>query len=288
MFDASVFTDEISPDFAVACRSAHDAGLRYVDLRNAWGKSCAAMGRDDWQRMAEILTRNELQMGAIQSPFGKCALRDEDYAVHLRYLDNLIAEAHFFKTDVIRIFPFWNEDRTNVKVRESLRQHLPEIADRLGIAARKAEAEGVYLALEPEHSTYSGTCSEIRMIIDAVRCPALAVAWDVSNGWTWDEPIFPDGYELVRGLVKNVHVKECAAPPAPPTQEPGPRRRMLLGEGVAPWPEVIRRLREDGYQGLFSIETHFGSRGPYGWPKLNAATTYYMYALRELLEAAPA
>jgi sugar phosphate isomerase/epimerase len=283
-----VFTDEISPDFDDACRTAHEAGLRYVDLRNTWGTSCAVMGRDDWQRLADILTRYELQMGAIQSPFGKCALSDEDYAVHLRYLDNLFAEAHFFKTDVIRIFPFWNEDRTNVRVRESVRRRLPEIAERLDVAARRAEREGVYLALEPEHSTHGGTCSEIRMIMDAVRSPALAAAWDVANGWTWDEPIFPDGYDLVRGLVKNVHVKERAAPPAPLEQEPGPRRRMLLGEGVVPWPEVIRRLREDGYQGLFSIETHFGSRGPYGGPKLKAATTYYMYALRELLEGATA
>jgi L-ribulose-5-phosphate 3-epimerase len=286
MFDASVFTDEISQDFEEACRTAHEAGLRYVDIRNAWGKSCAVMDRSDWQRMAEIMQRYELRMGCIQSPFGKCDMTDEAYAVHLGYLDNLTAMAHFFGTNVIRIFPFWNPDRSNVRVRESTRQRLPEIAERLGIAARKAEAQGVYLALEPEHSTHSGTCSEIRLIIDAVSSPALAVAWDMANGWTWDEPIFPDGYERVRGLVRNVHVKERAALPVPPGQEPPPRRHMLLGQGVMPWPEIIRRLREDGYQGVFSIETHFGTRGPFGWQKLKAATTYYMYALRELLEPA--
>ena len=158
---------------------------------------------------------------------------------------------------------------------------LPEIATKLRRATRVAEQEGVYLALEPEHSTFSGSPSEIRTIIDAVDSPALRVSWDVSNGWFPDEPIFPDGCEKVKGLVVNVHVKDQAFRPG---EERERRLPTLLGTGLVPWPEVMQRLKADGYNGVYSIETHFGSKGRYGWPKLKAASTWNMYALRELLE----
>lgn len=278
---ASVLTDEISQDFEEAVQTAAEAGLRYVDLRNAWGRSCAELGREDWQRMAAILGRYGLRLGVIQSPFGKCQIAEDDYRHHLDFLPNLIAMAHFFEVEVIRIFPFWQTDLSRQALRPNLVGMLPAIAAQLRRATRLAEREGVVLALEPEHTTYSGSPSEIRAIIDAVGSPALRVAWDVSNGWLPDEPIFPDGYEKIRGLVVNVHVKDRAFPPG---REEGRRLPTLLGTGLVPWPEVITRLAADGYSGLYSIETHFGSKGPYGWPKLKAATVWYMYALRELLE----
>jgi sugar phosphate isomerase/epimerase len=279
---ASVFTDEISPDFEEAVRTAAAAGVRYVDIRNTWGRSCAELNRDDWRKMADIMKRHDVRLGAVQSPFGKCEIAEEEYQRHLAFLPNLIEQAHFFGTDVIRIFPFWQPDRSSTAMRPNLAPMLPEIATKLRRATRLAEQEGVYLALEPEHSTYSGSLSEIRAIIDAVGSPALRVAWDASNGWFPDEPIVPDGYEQVRGLVVNVHVKDRAFPP---DQERERRLPTLLGTGLVPWPEIIGRLKTDGYTGVYSIETHFGAEGPYGWAKLKAATTWYMYALRELLEA---
>lgn len=282
MTKASVFTDEISQDFAEAARTAAEAGLHYVDIRNAWQRSCSELGPGDWHRIAEILRDHGLQLGVIQSPFGKCDLADDAYQQHLAFLPRLIEEAHRFGTDVIRIFPFWQTDLTLTRVRPNFGARLPEIASKLRQASRLAEADGVFLALEPEHSTFGGSPTEIRAIIEAVGSPALKVAWDVSNGWLPDEPIFPDGYEKLRGLIVNVHVKDRAFAPG---DEADRRLPALLGTGVVPWPRVIQTLKADGYSGLYSIETHFGSRGPYGWQKLKAATTYYMYALRELLEA---
>ncbi len=279
---ASVFTDEISQDWEEVVRTVAEAGLGYVDIRDTWGKSCAYLDKSDWQKMAEVMKRYNVRMGAIQSPFGKCNIEEEDYKKHLAFLPNLIEQAHFFGTNVIRIFPFWQTDQQPARLRANLPAMLPRIVEQLRRATTLAEQEGVYLALEPEHTTYSGTPTEIRMIIDAVKSPALRVAWDANNCWLPDEPIFPDGYEKVRGLVVNVHVKERAVPPG---KEEGQRVRAMLGTGVMPWPQIISTLKADGYGGVYTIETHFGAKGPYGWPKLKAATTWFMYALRELLEA---
>src|SRR5262245_4116208 len=131
MVRASVFTDEISQDFEDAVRTASEAGLAYVDLRNAWERSCSELQRDDWQKMAEIMSRYGVKMGAIQSPFGKCQIAEDAYQRHLSFLPNLIEQAHFFGTDVIRIFPFWQDDLTLAKLRSNLATMLPEIATKL-------------------------------------------------------------------------------------------------------------------------------------------------------------
>lgn len=279
---ASVFTDEISQDWEEAVKTAAEAGLKFVDIRSTWGKSCSELVKADWVKMAEIMERCGVQMGAIQSPFGKVNIEEEDYKTHLAFLPNLIEQAHFFGTNVIRIFPFWQPDHTVKAVRDNLQPMLPQIVKQMRRATKLAEQEGVFLAFEPEHSTYSGSPSEIRTIIDAVDSPALKVAWDVSNGWMADEPIFPNGYEQVKGLVVNVHVKDRAFEPG---KEQGRRLPCLLGTGLVPWPKVMLTLKADGFTGVYTIETHFhGTQTKYGWPKLKAATTWYMYALRELLE----
>lgn len=290
---ASVFTDEITPDFADACRSAAAAGLHYVDIRRVWGKFSHELPRPRWGEMATILGDHDLRIGAVQSNFGKCPISGPEYDDHIRFFPLLVEQAHFFGTDTLRVFPFWNETKMTYDpppprgLRSNLEAMLPEIVRRFQPAADLALREGMRLGFEPEHSTHSGSPQEVARIVEAVDNPNVGVAWDANNGW--DDASIDEAYALFRGRVVNVHVKERVLTPqerrALGAAGAEPRRQpALLGSGAIPWPHIIAQLEGDGYRGLYSIETHFGSRGAFGWPKLKAATTYYMFALRELLE----
>ncbi|MDQ3699909.1 MAG: sugar phosphate isomerase/epimerase, partial [Chloroflexota bacterium] len=253
--------------------------------------------RDRWWEMATILADNNLRLGAVQSNFGKCPISGPEYDDHIRFFPILVEQAHFFGTDTMRVFPFWNETKMTydppppLGLRPNLEATLPEIVRRFQPAADLARREGIRLGFEPEHSTYSGSPQEVARIVEAIDSPNVGVAWDANNGW--DDATIDDAYALFRGRVVNVHVKERVLTPeesrALLAAGAEPRRRpALLGSGAMPWPHIIALLEGDGYRGLYSIETHIGSRGEYGWPKLKAATTYYMFALRELLENAEA
>jgi sugar phosphate isomerase/epimerase len=294
---ASVFTDEIGMDFADACRTAAGAGLQYVDTRRLWGSFSHDVPRERWGEMAAILQDNGLRIGAIQSNFGKCPISGPEYDAHVRFFPILVEQAHYFGTDTIRVFPFWNETKITYDppvpggVRQNLEPMLPEIVRRFRPAAELAAREGVRLGFEPEHSTYSGSPQEVARIVAAVDSPHVGVAWDANNGW--DDATVDEAYALFKGKIVNVHVKERVLAPderraLAAAGHAARRQPALLGTGALPWPQMIRMLERDGYRGVYSIETHFGSRGPFGWPKLKAATTYYMYALRELLEEAAA
>jgi len=324
---ASVFTDEIPMDFADACHPASAAGLHYVDIRRVWGDFSHDVPRPRWSEMARILGNNGLRIGAIQSNFGKCAISGPEYEAHMAFFPTLVEQAQYFGTDVMRVFPFWNDTKVRYDppfpggVRPNLEPTLTEIVKQFKPAADLARKEGVWLGFEPEHSTFSGSPQEVARIVEAIGNPHVGVAWDVNNGW--DDCPADEAYGLFKGRIYNVHVKERTLSPEEhrtvrstlgsgssgpreiaPERSAGSstvtgtasapvdaaarlrRQPTLLGTGALPWGDVMRTLERDGYRGVYSIETHFGVRGGYGWPKLKAATTYFMYALRELLETA--
>ena len=294
---ASVFTDEITLDFADACRTAAAAGLQYVDIRRLWNGFSHEIEKSRWPEMASILNDNGLRIGAIQSNFGKCPISGPEYEAHIRFFPVLLEQAHYFGTDVMRVFPFWNEvklDRFALppgSIRSNFESTLPEIVKQFRPAAKMAEEAGIKIGFEPEFSTFSGSPQEVARIVAAVDSPNVGVAWDANNGW----PAAPmeEAYALFKGKIFNVHIKERALTPDDERlvhRETGRavRAPALLGTGAVPWPELIRTLERDGFRGVYSIETHTGRAGTYGWQKLKAVTTFYMYALRELLEDAEA
>lgn len=294
---ASVFTDEITMDFADACRTAAGAGLQYVDVRKVWGVFSHEVPRERWPEMATILKDNGLRLGAIQSNFGKCPLSGPEHEEHMRFFPTLVEQAHYFGTDTMRIFPYWNEVKISYDpplpggVRPNLEERLPEIVRKLRPATDLALREHINVGFEPEHTTHSGSPQEVARIVEAVGNPNVGVAWDANNGW--DDLSLDEAYALFKGKIVNVHVKERVLSPDERRafeKAVGPARRQpaLLGTGALPWTQLIPRLERDGFHGVYSIETHSGSRGTHGWEKLKALTTYYMYALRELLENAEA
>jgi sugar phosphate isomerase/epimerase len=275
------FTDEISPDFEEAVRVCAEEGVRDVEVRSAWGKNIASMDDDEVDRMVGILRRYGVAVACIGSPFGKCELEGDEYVRHLPIFERLVRLADVLDTRLIRVFAFWLPTRARVPGQPvDLAARLPAIVERLRGPVEQARREGLGLSLENEETTWVGTSREARMLVEAIDSPALRVCWDPANGWQAGEPILPDGYEQVRGLVSHVHVRDALPDPSDPARH-GPISR--LGEGAIDWAELVRRLRADGFAGCLSLETHLYSGDPDRWTKLRAATVHGMSELRRLL-----
>src|SRR5437867_63621 len=131
------------------------------------GGSITTISDVDVEMMQAILAKFGARVGALGSPFGKCAMNNpEELAQHQRYFDRMIE---------------------------------------------------------------------------------LAVAWDVNNGEYCGEAVLAEGYPLIRGRVRHVHVK------------PNKEKHMdtVAGSDVT-YEAVFRALLADGYNGAASIE-HWGS-----------------------------
>jgi sugar phosphate isomerase/epimerase len=257
-----VLTDEVSADLCealdwIAGNRLRRAEVRMVDGRNAVYLDDAAVAR----AAAEVRMRG-LSVTALATPLFKCALdparpvatgdtfgaTEESVAVHMQRLPRAIEIARSFGTNRLRIFSFWRE-------REP-RRHGGEIASLLRGAAEVAEREGALLLLENEPSCNGGSAAEAAALVRSVEMPnALQLLWDPGNEAYDGRAAYPDGYRQVRGLIGHVHLKDSARGPD------GRFRFVPLGDGVADIAAQLAALAEDGYLGLFTIETHFSPEG---------------------------
>jgi sugar phosphate isomerase/epimerase len=257
-----ILTDEVSDRFADALDWIARQGLKHVEVRVIDGTNIADI--TDEARVTDIRRQVEsrgLFISAIASPLFKCPLdpsrpvasgdrfgqADESIEAQFAKLDRVIATAKLLGTSRIRIFSFWRE-------REPQRYH-DEIVRHLKRAAERAQRHDILLLLENEPSCNGGFSSEVADIVRAVASPALRALWDPGNEAYAGRKPFPEGYNHLKDVLAHVHLKDATI------RADGSPRCVPLGSGDVPFIPQLRALAADGYDGLFTIETHFTPEG---------------------------
>jgi sugar phosphate isomerase/epimerase len=136
-----------------------------------------------------------------------------------------------------------------------------EVLEILALAAERARAMGIQLAVENEAGFWADTGERTGELVRAVGHPALGVNWDPGNAYCAGDEPFPAGYQAVRDLVRHVHFKD-ARRNADGTVD-------FVAAGEIDWEGQVQALAASGYDGYISVETHLR-------PKVGAA--------RDLLE----
>ena len=260
MIRSSVFSDELSFDFDETVRICAELRVGFIAPREGlYGSDINHLQMSGALRMKEAMDRYGIGVYAVGSQFGKCSLTDpDDWTFHQDVLERHLQFAKLWGSKVLRVFPM----NIPPAFRESgqrpdLDEYLPVIVERMRWACRRAEEEGVLLAIEPEGSTFSADLPEIRRVIDAVGAKTLGVSWDVANSWRPGHLPWPDEYPLIKGLVWDIHVKDAFFDPKDPTMKVA-SSHIDLGE--IPWHDIFRQLLDDGYDGVASVETHLFPR----------------------------
>ena len=170
----AAITDEISQEFEYALDVMLEYGATGAELRGLWGTNIADITDAQADRAKLELKSRGMTVCSLASPFFKCDLEvgtensgEAAGRMHLatprgmekqtEMLHRCLRLAHFFETDLIRVFSFWRKAA-----------YTPEIEARsvelLAEAAEIAGNEGVILGLENEHACYIGTGVEAGML----------------------------------------------------------------------------------------------------------------------------
>ncbi|SDO37510.1 Sugar phosphate isomerase/epimerase [Paenibacillus sp. yr247] len=244
-----VITDEVSIDFLEALDWISHNGLKHVEIRMVDGINVMELDDDKMDRVFQEVQRRGLFISAISSPIFKCHLdptrptaigdqfgnRAQTVEAHYDMLHKAIQMAKKWGTTYIRIFSFWREQEPE--------QYLGEIITHLRQAAAMAMAEGIILLLENEHACNGGYAKEVACMVHEVNSTALKVLWDPGNEERWSSS-FPEGYGYVRDLYVHFHLKH-----------------WYVALGDEPLNSQMAALKQDGYTGLYTIETHFAPKG---------------------------
>jgi sugar phosphate isomerase/epimerase len=243
MWTLSGFVDEISPDFTEQCQVAKDLGLRYVELRSAWGTNILDLKVEQLAVMKDTLAAYDLEVSSIGSPIGKVFI-DEPFAPHLDRMRHAADVARVFAAPYVRIFSFFLHPGADPAV------HRKQVVDQMRALARVAEDADVVLLHENEKGIYGDLPARCLDIVRSVDSPYLRLAWDPANFVQVGVRPYTDGYAMLRPHVEYIQIKDARLADG---------TVVTAGNGDGEVARTLRALHHDGFDGFFSLEPHLAA-----------------------------
>ncbi len=254
----AAITDEISMDLDVALGVMSEFGCDGAELRTIWDVNIADLGEDQLTQAKRLLDSYGIPVCCIASPAYKCDLPGFEssntgpmhqasarpYGEHLDLVKHCCSVASKFDTRLVRIFSFWDIGVFDDNVLEA-------IAAAISDGVKYAEDYGYTLLMENEAACIVKTGCELARLIERVGSPALRAVWDPGNAYLAGETPYPDGYEAVRDYCAHVHVKDAVR------LTNGGYKFAVVGDGEVDYQGQFAALRNDGYTGYVSLETHY-------------------------------
>jgi sugar phosphate isomerase/epimerase len=264
MWTLSGFSDEIDQDFATQCEVVTGLGLRYIEIRSAWGTNILDLDADQLATVQQLLTQHGLRVSSIGSPIGKIAITD-DFAPHLERMRHAAEVARLLEAPYIRLFSFFIPEGDDPD------DHRDEVITRMRAIAEVAEEAGVIAVHENEKEIFGDIPRRCLDIVTTVDSPHLKLAWDPANYVQCGVKPFSEGYADLRPHTVYIQIKDARSADS---------SVVVAGAGDGEVPETIRALREDGFDGFFSLEPHLGTQNALGgfsgadlWTQAHAAFT---------------
>jgi sugar phosphate isomerase/epimerase len=268
----AALSDDLSSDFLDAADLAAALPLDGLAVRNVDGANVRDLPADAVARVKRIADERGLAIAALSSPFGRDLFLDDDDEPALEVLDRMIRYADILQTPLIRAFALWlpGKDALPEWWERPADEALPErLVERMSGYAARAQKAGVTLMVELEGASYVGQVAEAKRLFEAVDSPALALCWDVCNGWWSGELPWEQGWPIARTLpIVDVQTKDVMAI-ADDAGRPA-FEQVVLGTGDVPYDKIVAALLHHGYDGWFTAERVYHPRKPESEPQLRA------------------
>ncbi len=274
MIRLSCFADEISPHLDEQIETLERERIHYIDLRAVDGTNVLDLTDEQIAHIKRTLDNSGIGVAAIASPIGKIPV-DSPFDAHLRRLERAFTVAHVFDTPYVRIFSFYPPASTIPGAAAAPATYRDEVLRRVREMTAHARAAGITLLHENEKEIYGDTVARCRDLHESCDDEHLRAALDPANFLQCGQEPYPAAYDALAPWLSYVHVKDAL----PDGQV------VVAGKGAARWPELLERLRADGYDGFLSLEPHLAFAGQFQGFSGTALFGQAAQALRDLLHA---
>ena len=248
----TVISDEVSQDLPDLIRFAREFRLPGLELRSMFGRAFKDLTPADIAEVKRVARGEGWKIFGCSSPVFKCDLDDATAVrAHVDEFKRSLVIAQDLGCDLIRVFTFL---RRAPAENESL---LPRVAEQLQKLALLAAGTPVRIGIENEHSCIVGTGVEAATLLEQLPNPRFGIVWDPCNvlyvPGAVGEPTL--GFAAISARIHHIHVKD-ARRIAP---KPGglPAVAAPVGLGDIGWRAHLAAIQRSGYQGNFSLETHW-------------------------------
>ena len=261
----SMITDEISADPETAIELGTEWGIHDFELRGFFTDRATRLSAYQKQRLRDALDEYQARIVAIgpglfkfayppprapRLPLGWMDLAGYEHWAEAQrlahyHLNELLPASLDYANELgARLVIIFGFDRAGAPPGPPP----DETLNCLRLAAERASAAGLKLAIENEDGFWADSGARSAQMAQAVDHPALGINWDPGNAFFAGDDPYPTGYRSVRGLVCHVHFKDALRDPDGALH--------YVASGQVDWTGQIRALMSDEYDGYISIETH--------------------------------
>ena len=251
-FALSAFGDEIATDLSEQLIVLNELKIHHLDLRSAWGKGLPQMTDADVQRVRDVCAEYTIEVACLGSPIGKSPI-EAPIEEELANLGRVCEIAAALDCTRVRMFSFYPPDsETDV----DYYRYLDTAASRLERLVDLAEEHGVVLLLENERMLVGDTIDRCRALLRNVESEHLRFLWDPANFvLVGEDRPTEKGWPVLGEYVSYVHIKDAHLADG---------GVCTAGEGDGQIGVLLRRLRQNGYRGVLSLEPHLVVAGHSG------------------------
>lgn len=248
MWTITGFADEVADDFAAQLETMTALGVRFIELRSAWGVRVLDLSDAQLRLAKSMLDDAGIGVSALGTDLGKIGIND-DFDTHLERARRAVDVASYLETEYLRGFSFFMPAGDDPAI------HRAAVVERLGQLVRLADQARLSYLHENEKQIYGDLPQRCADLVTQLRSPAFRLILDPANFVQCGVRPVSEAYPLVRDATSYIHIKDASF---------GNGTIVPAGQGDGEIAELITTLRADGYDGFFSIEPHLADHDAFG------------------------
>lgn len=223
--------DEIGITLKEQIEALKEVDMKYIEIRKINNVYIWEYSEDQIRQIREEFKRNNIKIIAIDTPIGK-KKNSFNYIENKKLLDKYIKIANIFESKYLRIF----SDVGKLSDIKSIKKAVREMAN--------ATAENnINLLIENEKDTYAEDINTCNEITDNEK--NVYILYDIENAYSKGYDVLND-YERNKNNIKYIHVRDY---------NQKTKEYVYCGNGSIPITSLLRRLKNDEYYGVISLET---------------------------------
>ena len=277
-----VIMDGISRDPEYSFKVMNNVGLKYAELQYVWNKEIGDHTLEELHKLKDLIDYYGITISCItKHNFSGLNVLDIDvnsisYKEHLEKLKRSIDVAHMLGSKNVRVMVgtkqviIWGKNgaqdwicNNNAWDRFLSLYHEP---------LRIAEENDINLLAETSNNGMITSGYLHNKFISDLGSKRMKTLWDPANSINGNDTPFPDGYDMVKDSLAEVHIKDLISDKVKSTCA-----FCELGQGdMAPYlPQIAQALRDDKFEGVVTLESVYRPQNGTFEDGFNASLPYF-------------
>ncbi len=217
--------------------------------------------RDTLQAVKDCAIKNNIKIVCLTPYNSKFNSLDEPTKLsEVKAIEKVIDYCEFLGADRIRIYG----GNLSTGENDLLKEKWDKLVESMKYLGEKAKAKGVTLVVENHFNTMTLTAQQSRDLITDVNSEGVKILYDQANLTFTGGEDYKKAIELQAGLIGHMHVKDLvfhegntAFVASDVSHSKESERNVytrIVGEGIVPWPEILKMVKANGYEDWLSLE----------------------------------